>query len=146
VTPDISLIVVTWNGRQYLEECLGAIDAQRDVRTETILVDNASTDGTVDFVRVRFPSVRIVELPENRGFAAGNNAGAREARAPLLAFLNNDTIADGGWLRALLNGLDPSRRLRPGDLANRVHARSGRHRQCRGWGLPVGRRVQTPPR
>jgi GT2 family glycosyltransferase len=107
VTPDISLIIVTWNGRQYLEECLGAIDAQRDVRTETILVDNASTDGTVDFVRVRFPSVRIVELPENRGFAAGNNAGAREARAPLLAFLNNDTIADGGWLRALVNGLDP---------------------------------------
>src|SRR6185503_9375669 len=67
--PDISVVVVTWNGRQYLEECLSAIEAQRGVRCETILVDNASTDGTADFVRSRFPAVRLIQLAENRGFA-----------------------------------------------------------------------------
>jgi GT2 family glycosyltransferase len=106
--PDVSVVVVTWNGRQYLEECLSAIEAQRGVRCETILVDNASTDGTADFVRSRFPAVRLIQLAENRGFAGGNNAGARAAHAPLVAFLNNDTIADPGWLSALRGGIDES--------------------------------------
>jgi GT2 family glycosyltransferase len=105
-TPEVSVVIVTWNGRQYLEDCLTAVAAQQGVQAETILVDNASTDGTVAYVRDRFPSVRIVALPENRGFAAGNNAGASEACAPLIAFLNNDTIADPGWLRALGAALD----------------------------------------
>lgn len=76
------------------------------MRVETILVDNASTDGTVGYVRERHPEVRIVALPENRGFAGGNNAGAAEARAPLVAFLNNDTVAQPGWLLSLAAGLD----------------------------------------
>lgn len=105
-TPDVSVIVVTWNGRQHLDACLGAVAAQRGVRLETVLVDNASTDGTVDYVRGRHPAVRIVALPDNRGFAGGNNAGVADARAPIVAFLNNDTIADPGWLQALVAGLD----------------------------------------
>jgi GT2 family glycosyltransferase len=104
--PDVSVVVVTWNGRQHLDTCLNAVAAQQGVRVETILVDNASTDGTVAYVRDRHPSVRVVELPENRGFAGGNNAGAAEARAPLVAFLNNDTAAEPGWLEALVAGLD----------------------------------------
>ena len=107
--PDISVIIVTWNGRQHLEACLGAALAQRAVRMEIILVDNASTDGTVDYVREFFPSVRIVLLPENRGSAAANNAGVREARGRLVALLNNDTVADRDWLRELAGGLDEGR-------------------------------------
>jgi GT2 family glycosyltransferase len=106
MTPDVSIVIVTWNGRGYLQACLEAVAAQEGVAAETILVDNASTDGTVEFVRRVFPWVRIVTLPENRGFAGGNNAGVREARGRLIALLNNDTIADPGWLRALRQGLD----------------------------------------
>jgi GT2 family glycosyltransferase len=104
--PEVSVIIVTWNGRRYLDACLSAVASQRNVDAETILVDNASSDGTVDYVRERFPWVRIVALPENRGFAGGNNAGAREARGRYLALLNNDTVPDGRWLRALLDGVD----------------------------------------
>lgn len=104
--PDVSVVVVTWNGRQHLDTCLASIEAQRGVAIETILVDNGSTDGTSDYVRERFPWVRLVSLSENRGFAGGNNAGAREAAGRFVAFLNNDTSADPDWLRALLSGID----------------------------------------
>jgi GT2 family glycosyltransferase len=106
MTPDVSVIVVTWNGRHFLDACLSAIAAQQGPSYEAILVDNGSHDGTTDFVRQRFPWVRIVALETNRGFAGGNNAGARAASGRYLAFLNNDTIADAGWLRALLDGVD----------------------------------------
>jgi GT2 family glycosyltransferase len=109
--PDVSVIIVTWNGRRHLDACLSAVAAQKGVSVETVLVDNASTDGTVDHVRERYPSVRIVELRENRGFAGGNNAGVADAQAPLVAFLNNDTVADPGWLQALLGGLDQACRF-----------------------------------
>ena len=102
----VSVVIVTWNGRQYLDACLSAVGAQGGVSAETILVDNASTDETVAFVRERFPWVRVVALPENRGFAGGNNAGVREARGRLVALLNNDTVPEPGWLQALVDGVD----------------------------------------
>ena len=111
MTPEISVIVVTWNGRQHLDGCLEALAAQRDVSFETLLVDNGSSDGTVEYVRSRFPWVRVCALPENRGFAGGNNAGAHEAVGRFLAFLNNDTVADPSWLRQLRDGLDESDRV-----------------------------------
>jgi GT2 family glycosyltransferase len=109
--PEISVIIVTWNGRQHLDDCLTAVAAQQGVDAETVLVDNASADGTVEYVRERFPDVRIVALDSNHGFAGGNNAGVREARGRYVAFLNNDTIADAGWLRALRAGLDEAHRI-----------------------------------
>ena len=104
--PDVSVVIVTWNGRQHLETCLSAVEAQQDVSVETILVDNGSTDGTAEHVRTRHPWVKLVTLEENRGFAGGNNAGVREARGRFVAFLNNDTSADPRWLRALMSGVD----------------------------------------
>lgn len=106
--PDVSIVIVTWNGRAYLDACLAAVAAQQGVAAETIVVDNGSTDGTVEHLRQRFPWVRVVALGENRGFAGGNNAGVREARGTFVAFLNNDTVADPTWLRALRDGIDPA--------------------------------------
>lgn len=100
------MIIVTWNGRQYLDACLQAVAAQRGVAAETILVDNASTDGTVRFVQEHFPWVRIVAMGENRGFAGGSNAGVRVARGRLIALLNNDTSPAPDWLAALCRGID----------------------------------------
>lgn len=104
--PDVSIVIVTWNGRQYLDACLQAALGQQGVSFEVVLVDNASTDGTEAFVRARFPEVRIVRLASNAGFAGGSNAGARHARGRYLAMLNNDTVAAPDWLRRLLDGLD----------------------------------------
>ena len=110
MSPDISVVIVTWNGVQYLDDCLAAVEAQQGVSTEIVLVDNASSDATVAHVRARFPHVRVIALDRNCGFAAGCNVGAGESRGEYLAFLNNDTIADPGWLRALRGGIDPTTR------------------------------------
>jgi GT2 family glycosyltransferase len=111
MSPEVSVVIVTWNGRPFLEACLEAVAAQQDVDAEIIVVDNGSTDGTADLVRTRFPQVRLVALVENRGFAGGSNAGAREARGRFVAFLNNDTVAEPRWLRALRDGIDPAARF-----------------------------------
>jgi GT2 family glycosyltransferase len=98
---DTSVIVLNYNGRNWLEDCLTAALGQMKEGQELILVDNASTDESVELVRARFPAVRVLALDWNSGFAQGNNMGARAARGRYLAFLNNDTIPQPGWLSAL---------------------------------------------
>lgn len=110
-TPDVSVIIVTWNGLRHLDACLRAVAAQEGVSAETILADNGSTDGTVEFVRQRFPWVRVLALERNDGFAAGNNAGVRLARGRFVALLNNDTVPAPTWLAALRAGIDESSRI-----------------------------------
>lgn len=103
---DVSVIVVNYNGRHWLERCLVAIREQLTAGDEIILVDNGSTDGSVELVRERISGVRVLVLPRNFGFAGGNNAGARVATGAYLVFLNNDTIPQAGWLKALREPLD----------------------------------------
>ena len=106
VGPEVSIVIVTWNGRQYLGACLRAAEAQQGVSAEIIVVDNGSTDGSAEFVRATFPRVRVIKLTENHGFADGNNVGAHEARGKYVAFLNNDTVAEVNWLRSLRAGIE----------------------------------------
>lgn len=103
--PEISVVIVNFNGQQHLRTCLDAVFAQEGASFEVVLVDNASSDGSAEFVRANYPDVRLVVSATNLGFAGGNNLGAREARGSLLTFLNNDTRAEAGWLLALRHGL-----------------------------------------
>jgi N-acetylglucosaminyl-diphospho-decaprenol L-rhamnosyltransferase len=109
--PDISVIIVNYNGARWLDGCLESLFASAPPRTEVIVVDNASRDESREILR-RYTNagVRVVALDENRGFAGGNNAGAAVARGEWLAFLNNDTRVRAGWLDALRDPLarDPS--------------------------------------
>lgn len=110
--PAVSVVIVTWNGRRHLAPCLDSLAAQQGVTLEVILVDNGSDDDSVAFVQQAYPWVRVLALPDNRGFAGGNNAGAALATSPYLALLNNDTIADPTCFRALVDGLDDARGIR----------------------------------
>jgi GT2 family glycosyltransferase len=104
----VSIIVVNWNGRDYLPGCLDALRAQTYRRHEVILVDNGSSDGSVALVRERYPEVVLVQSPRNTGFTGGNLLGLRVARGSWIALLNNDTIAEPGWLAALIEAARPA--------------------------------------
>ncbi len=108
IQPKVSVIIVNWNGKSLLEDCLGSLAAQTAKEIEIILVDNGSKDGSVEYVRERYPGVKLISLPENLGFAGGNNAGIRVARGEYIALLNNDTKADPAWLENLLSSVESS--------------------------------------
>lgn len=98
----VSIIIVNWNGLEHLETCLESLEKQTFREFEVILVDNGSSDGSVEFVRGRFPWVKLVELRENTGFATGNNIGLTHAAGEYIVTLNNDTKADPAWLAAIV--------------------------------------------
>lgn len=97
----ISVVVPTWNGRRLLPLPLDSLRRQRHDDFEVIVVDDASTDGTAEWIEATYPEVRLVKLPRNRGFAAAVNAGIRAARGEGIALLNNDAEADDDWLTVL---------------------------------------------
>ena len=99
--PQVSVIIVNWNGCHHLPACLDSLAAQSFRDFEVILVDNGSTDGSVELVRERYPWVRLVELAVNSGFATGNNCGLEHARGEYLVTLNNDTMVAADWLEIL---------------------------------------------
>jgi GT2 family glycosyltransferase len=97
------VVVVNWNGEKFLERCLAALMNQTVKPHEIILVDNASSDGSLDIVR-RFPSVRLITLDQNTGFARGNNLAIEAAskESEWIALINPDAFAEPRWLEALL--------------------------------------------
>lgn len=100
------VIVVNWNGRPFLQPCLRALEAQTWRDFEVIVVDNGSTDGSVELLEAEFSWVRLIKNAENRGFAAANNQAIRASNTPLVATLNNDTRPEPGWLGALVQALE----------------------------------------
>ncbi len=104
---DCSIIIPVCNKMALTEQCLRALaQATADVAYEVIIVDNGSTDGTSEFVRSLDGDVQIIRNDTNLGFAKACNQGARAARGKHLVFLNNDTIPQAGWLRALVEEVD----------------------------------------
>jgi GT2 family glycosyltransferase len=91
--PDISIVIVSWNTRELLRECLRSVfDNKHDVAVEVFVVDNSSTDGSVEMVRECFPEVRVIQNDHNVGFAAANNQVFEKCSADLTMLLNSDTI------------------------------------------------------
>jgi GT2 family glycosyltransferase len=104
---DISVVIVAWNAKHYLESCLESLAKAPPRRSmEVLVIDNASTDGSVEMVTAKFPCVNLIESKENLGFAKGNNVAIRRCRGRYIALVNPDVIVFPGCLDGLADFLD----------------------------------------
>jgi GT2 family glycosyltransferase len=103
--PVATVVVVSWEGAHLLPACLESL-RQQTVPHTVLVVDNGSTDGTEELLAERFPEVVVVQTGANLGFSGGAQAGLDAATTPYVALLNNDAVADPGWLDALVRCLD----------------------------------------
>jgi len=108
----LSMIIVSWNVRNELLDCLRSIQQNPPShRYEVIVVDNASTDGTADAVQEEFPDVTLIVNTENRGFAAANNVGIRKSQGEYVLILNPDTIIPSHSLDVLVTFMDTNKEV-----------------------------------
>jgi GT2 family glycosyltransferase len=124
----ISIVVLNYNGRRYLDDCLSSLAAQTFRDFEVIVVDNASKDGSVEHIKANFPWVRLVINKENLGFAGGTNSGIRAAQGELILTFNNDARADSRLLEELQKPMsDPNMaELKVGVCAAKILLADGR--------------------
>jgi GT2 family glycosyltransferase len=121
----VSVLVLNLNGRQHLDACLSSLDAQtypRD-RFEIVLVDNGSMDGSLAFVRGKYPRARVVALEGNQGFCVPYNSAIATCESEFVALLNNDTRVDSQWLAELVSA---SQRHDAAAIASRILDWTGR--------------------
>ncbi|NVJ96673.1 MAG: glycosyltransferase family 2 protein [Alphaproteobacteria bacterium] len=97
---DLSIIIINWNTRDMLRDCLNSVlENAPDCRHEIVVVDNASTDGSQEMVRAEFKSVRLIENARNMGFAAANNVAIEQTNGSFFLLLNSDTLVHGDVLQ-----------------------------------------------
>lgn len=142
----ISIVVPNWNGASLLAECLQSLEAQ-SIKTEIILVDNGSSDNSVEITEKLFPKVVLIKNRNNLGFAGGVNMGIREALksdCDFIALFNNDAVAKPDWLEKLLNVMEryPKAGIVTGKFMrdDKIHFDStGDYYTTRGIAFPRGR-------
>lgn len=102
----VSVIIVNWNGKHLLAECLDSLQAQTRPADEIFVVDNGSSDGSQVLIREQYPEVILIELGVNNGFSSANNVALERARGDYIALLNNDLLIDPEWMEHMVVALD----------------------------------------
>lgn len=102
----VSIVIPNWNGLSHLPACMRALSEQTFTDFETIVVDNGSSDLSVEYLEREWPNVQVVRLGENRGFPAAVNAGFEKTTGDYIVLLNNDTEARPDWLHNLVSAMD----------------------------------------
>lgn len=107
----VSVVILNWNGKEFLRECLESLKKQNVSDNEIIVVDNGSTDGSVSWLKECCPEVIIIENRENLGFAKGNNSGFKVAKGKFILVLNNDTVLEVKFIEELLKVAESEERI-----------------------------------
>lgn len=145
----IKVIILNWNGREFLAECLDSVRKQTYPDLRITVVDNASTDGSVEYLRKAYPDVDLIVNDRNLGFAGGNNAGIRACAEDFLVILNNDTDLAPDCIAELKKAMDGDRRI--GACASRIMLKFEENRLDAAGievcpdGLALGRGRMQPP-
>lgn len=105
----ISIVIINWNGLNDLKDCLPSLRKVKYPKTEIVLVDHGSKDGSIEYVKKNFPEVKLIEAGRNLGFAQGNNVGYKNTKGEYILLLNNDTIVTPNFLNYLIETLKDER-------------------------------------
>lgn len=139
-----SVVIPNWNGKAVLKPCLDSLMAQTQ-NIDISVVDNGSTDGSADFIKQNFPTVKLVQLDKNQGFAGGVNAGIKQAmadQADYIALFNNDAVAEKNWAANLLKSIqaNPKAGIVTGKLLRSDKTHLDSTGECYSiWGMPFPR-------
>lgn len=106
MSPKVSMIILNYNGKRWLEKCLPTIKKIEYEPLEVIIVNNGSTDDSGEFVRKKYPGFRLLEVMPNRGFAGANNFGVKHARGKYVLIINNDTEVPPGFLMPMVRRME----------------------------------------
>jgi len=106
VNPKVIVVILNWNGRKYLEQFLPSVISSTYPNLEIIVADNGSTDDSIAIVRGRFPTIRIIELKENFGFARGYNEALKELTGDYFVLLNSDVEVPPGWIEPIIQMME----------------------------------------
>jgi GT2 family glycosyltransferase len=101
-TPKVSIIILNYNGKKWLEKCLPSWEKSTYPNLEVVIVNNGSTDDSAEFVKKKHPNFRLLDIHPNRGFAGGNNYGVQKAKGKYVLLLNNDTTVSPGLLQPMV--------------------------------------------
>jgi len=123
--PLISVIILNWNGRKVVEACLNSVLKQTYKNLEVIVVDNASSDGSREFINEKFPGIKLIANKENLGFDGGNNVGLKLAKGEFMMMLNNDTVLVPDCIEELKKSIEKDKRF--GACASKVVLNEGKN-------------------
>ena len=110
-SPKVSIIIVNYNGKELLQKCLDSLLKVNYNNFEIILVDNNSTDGSVEFITKNYPSLIIIKLDSNKGFAEPNNVAAKISKGKYLLFLNNDTVVTPNFISEMVKVMETDKKI-----------------------------------
>ena len=110
-TPKVSIVILNWNGRKRLEKCLRSIDKISFSSKEIVVVNNGSTDDSKEFLKKKYPHVRVVELKKNVGYAMGKNIGVKNAKGKYILALDNDTTVTPHFVEPLVEIMEKDKSI-----------------------------------
>jgi hypothetical protein len=110
-TPKVSVVVLNYNGLEYLKNCFDSLKQTNYPNFEVIMVDNRSTDQSVSYTKKFYPWVKIIDSGSNSGWAVGNNIGIKKANGKYIVLLNNDTICEPDWLSKLIDIAESDKKI-----------------------------------
>ena len=102
----VSFVTPHWNKLELLRKALKTLEEQTYQDFEIIIIENGSTDGSVEFIKNNYPAIHLIELPENIGYAPAANLGIQHAAGEYIAFYSNDVYSDRCWLERMVRALD----------------------------------------
>ncbi len=107
----VTVVIPNYNGRHFMEPCLASLKKQTYHDYRILVVDNASTDGSIEYMREHYPEIETIALDQNYGFSKAVNIGIRHSRTPYVLLLNNDTTVDTHFLEEMVRAIERSKRI-----------------------------------